>query len=164
MPWKGNLFDDRHADPRDQADIMDGDRLSEYVFHLIAHVNSKGLPEFADAELRDIVPRANAWDSAQAHARGCRVCRSKAADATATAAAGTGPGDTSLVSGPVSTHPLSTGDVGVIYPECSHSSSERGGGGGWSGGDGGGSGGGFDGGGGGSSGGGGGDCGGSLSW
>lgn len=162
MPSTGDLFDDRHADPRDQAGIMDGDRLSEYVFHLIAHVNAKGLPEFADAELRDKVPRVNAWERAQAHARGCRVCRLKATNATATA--GIGPGDTSLVSGSVSTHPFSMGDVGVIYPECSHSSSERGGGGGWSGGDGAGSGGGFDGGGGGFSGGGGGDCGGSSSW
>lgn len=155
-------MNDPHADPRDQTGIMDGCRLSEYVFHLVAYVNSKGLPEYTDAELQSVVQKASAWDGVQEHARRCRVCRTRGSDITA----GAGPSSSSGVggsSGP--THAMSTGvSLGMLYPECSHSSSERSGGGGWSGGGGGGGGGGgFDGGGGGFSGGGG-DCGGSSSW
>lgn len=167
MPWSGkSVFDDPFGDPSDQTEIMVGDRLSEYVFHLIAHVNSKGLPEYADVELREAVQRASAWNSAQEHARRCCVCRSKATDIAATA--GSGPTDTGVSGSAALSHSLPTGSgLGVIYPECSHSSSERSGGGGWSGGDVGGvggGGGGFDGGGGGFGGGGGADCGGSSSW
>lgn len=160
-PWTGeSVYDDPLGNPSEQTDVLVGGRLSEYVFHLVVHVNAKGLPEYGNAELREAVQKASVWDRAQAHARQCFVCRSKATNLTATP--GSGPTDTSLLA---PTHSVpSASSLGVIYPECLHSSSERGGGSCWSGGGGGGGSSGFDGGSGGFSGGGGGDCGGSSSW
>lgn len=43
------MLEDWRADPSDQADIMDGGRLSSHVFQLAKHVNEKGPPEMPEA-------------------------------------------------------------------------------------------------------------------
>lgn len=64
-PWAGHLFEDPRADPFDQADMMDGDRLSEYAFHLVSYLHRHGLPS-PPHELEVAMTNVRKWDERKA--------------------------------------------------------------------------------------------------
>lgn len=61
-PWFGDVLEDPRGDPRSQADIVIGGRLSEYVFYLIALVNRHGVPEPSEPS-KAMLERARTWEA-----------------------------------------------------------------------------------------------------
>lgn len=154
-PWDGDVLSDARADPQRAADLVTAGRISEYGWRVAEHVSAQGVPK-QPALLLQAHRKAEAWRAAQARARGCQHCRRKKRTVT--------PGPAGPASHPHSAHAAGSRSTGTqatvghdyigpswafdVFPDCSHSPSERGdrgggggssGGGGWSSGGGGGS-------------------------
>lgn len=144
--WTGaSVLDDPRADPADLTSLVADGALSEYVFHLAAHVNRDRLP-LRPRAVNAALAKANRWRTAQTHAAGCKVCRKLGRSVADESGAPRATSHT-FSSGQAATTQPDTLHAMTVYPECAHSRSDRGdtgGGGGWGWGGGGGGGGGGD--------------------